>query len=248
MIPRKTPAELDKMRSAGRLVGRLLKALEARVAPGVSTEELDRFAADFIRSGGAEPTFLGYHGYPAAICTSINEVVVHGIPSPRRLAEGDIIGVDVGATLEGFVADAARTFAVGRISDEARRLMDVTLESLDLGLAQVRPGCRLQDIGAAVQGRVEAAGFTVVREFVGHGVGRKLHEPPQIPNYGRRGLGPKIMEGMTFAIEPMVNAGGHEVEVLSDGWTAVTKDRRLSAHFEDTVAALAGGPEILTRA
>ena len=247
MIPVKNASEIEKMRRVSKVVAGLLKALGERVRPGVSTLDLDQLANVYLRENGAVATFLGYHGYPASICTSVNEQVVHGIPSHRRLVEGDIIGIDVGATLDGFVGDAARTFAVGKVSEEALRLMQVTREALELGLAQVRPGNRLQDIGAAVQAHVEGAGYSIVRDFVGHGVGRKLHEEPQIPNYGRKGLGPKIQAGMTFAIEPMVNAGGFEIDVLADGWTAVTRDRRLSAHFEDTVLAGPGGPEILTR-
>ena len=235
------------MRAAGGLVGRLLVALASRVKPGVTTGELDAFSRGFIESEGAVPAFLGYHGYPASICASVNEQVVHGIPSSRILAEGDIIGVDVGAVLDGFVGDAARTFAVGRVGDEALRLMAATRAALNAGIAAARHNGHVQDIGAAVQARAEADGFSVVRDFVGHGIGRAMHEDPQIPNYGRRGLGPKLKAGMTLAIEPMVNAGGHEVDVQSDGWTVVTRDRRLSAHFEDTVIVTAGEPEIITR-
>jgi methionyl aminopeptidase len=246
-IPIKTPAELDSMRAAGRVVGLLLKAFYGQVRPGVSTQELDAFARGFIQDHGATPAFLGYHGYPASICASVNEQVVHGIPGERRLAEGDIIGVDVGAVLKGYVGDAARTYAVGKVSDEARRLLQVTMDSLDAGIAAARHNGHVQDIGAAVQATAEKAGYGVVRDFVGHGIGKKMHEPPQVPNYGQRGLGPKLKAGMTLAIEPMVNAGTHQVDVLKDGWTVVTRDKRLSAHFEDMVIITQGDPEILTR-
>jgi methionyl aminopeptidase len=246
-IPIKTPAELDKMRAAGRVVGLLLKALHGQVRPGVSTQELDDFARGFIQDHGATPAFLGYHGYPASICASVNEQVVHGIPGARRLAEGDIIGVDVGAVLNGYVGDAARTYPVGRVSDEAQRLLQATRDALDAGIAAARHNGHVQDIGAAVQALAEKAGYGVVRDFVGHGIGKKMHEPPQVPNYGQRGLGPKLKAGMTLAIEPMVNAGTHLVDVLQDGWTVVTRDKRLSAHFEDMVIITQGDPEILTR-
>ena len=247
MITIKSPEELVKMRAAGMVVARLLVELSSRVRPGVSTKELDDFARGFIEGQGAIPTFLGYSGFPASICTSVNEQVVHGIPGPRRLDEGDVIGVDVGATLDGFVGDAARTFAVGKISDEAKRLLQATRDSLDAGLAAARHNGHVQDIGAAVQQHAEKLHYGVVRDFVGHGIGRKLHEAPQIPNYGQRGLGPKIKAAMTFAIEPMVNLGRYEVETLKDGWTVVTRDGKLSAHFEDTIIVTDGAPEILTR-
>lgn len=243
----KTAPELVKMRAAGNLVGRLLVALSQRVKPGVSTGELDSFSRAFIEAEGAVPAFLGYHGYPASICASVNEQVVHGIPSKRALVEGDIVGIDVGAVLDGFVGDAARTFPVGTVSAEAQRLMQATRAALNAGIAAALNNGRVQDIGAAVQASAEGAGFSVVRDFVGHGIGRKMHEDPQVPNYGRRGLGAKLKAGMTLAIEPMVNAGGHEVDVLSDGWTVMTRDRRLSAHFEDTVIITEGEPEIITR-
>jgi methionyl aminopeptidase len=243
----KTAPELEKMRAAGGLVGRLLVELSKRVKPGVSTRELDVFSKGFIESQGGVPAFLGYHGYPASICASVNEVVVHGIPSDKVLVEGDIIGIDVGAVLDGFVGDAARTFAVGAVSEEATRLMKVTRECLNVGIAAARHNGHVQDIGAAVQAHAEAAGYSVVRDFVGHGIGRAMHEDPQVPNYGRRGLGPKLKAGMTLAIEPMINVGTHAVDVLSDGWTVMTRDRRLSAHFEDTVIITAGEPEIITR-
>lgn len=246
-IPIKTPAELEKMRAAGKVVGLLLKALYGQVRPGVSTAELDAFARGFIQDHGAVPAFLGYHGYPASICASVNEQVVHGIPGERRLADGDIIGVDVGAVLDGYVGDAARTYAVGKVTVEAQRLLQATMDALDAGIAAARHNGHVQDIGAAVQELAEKAGYGVVRDFVGHGIGKKMHEDPQVPNYGRRGLGPKLKAGMTLAIEPMVNLGTHQVDVLSDGWTVVTRDKRLSAHFEDMVIITQGDPEILTR-
>lgn len=247
-IPIKSAAELDKMRAAGALVGRLLVELRSRVKPGVTTSQLDAFSRSFIEGAGAIPAFLGYHGYPATICASVNEQVVHGIPSDRIvLNEGDIIGIDVGAVLNGYVGDSARTFAVGKVSKEALRLMDVTRGALDAGIAAARDNGHVQDIGAAVQAYAEGQGYSVVRDFVGHGIGRKMHEEPQVPNYGRRGLGPRMRAGMTLAIEPMVNAGGYAVDVQSDGWTVLTRDRSLSAHFEDTVIITAGEPENITR-
>jgi len=243
----KTAPELEKMRAANGVVGRLLVELASRVKPGVSTQALDDFSRGFIESQGAKPAFLGYHGYPASICASVNEQVVHGIPSDRILVEGDIVGIDVGAVLDGFVGDAARTFPVGKISGEAAKLLSVTREALNQGIAAARNNGHVQDIGAAVQAYAEAAGFSVVRDFVGHGIGRAMHEDPQVPNYGRRGLGPKLKSGMTLAIEPMVNAGSFAVDVLPDGWTVMTRDRRLSAHFEDTVIITEGEPEIITR-
>jgi methionyl aminopeptidase len=246
-IPIKTAEELVKMRAANRVVGLLLKELYGRVRPGVSTKDLDAFAEDFIRGHGATPAFLGYHGYPASICASVNDEVVHGIPGPKVLKEGDIIGVDVGAVLDGYVGDAARTYPVGGISPEARRLMDATRDALDAGIAAARNNGHVQDIGAAVQAVAEGKGYSVVRDFVGHGIGRKMHEPPQVPNYGQRGLGPKLKSGMCLAIEPMVNAGVKEVDVMADGWTVLTRDRRLSAHFEDTIIITDGEAEILTR-
>ncbi len=247
MIPIKSPEELVKMRAAGRIVGQLLVELSSRVKPGVSTKELDDFARGFIEGQGAIPTFLGYAGFPASICASVNEQVVHGIPGPRRLNEGDIVGVDVGATLNGYVGDAARTFAVGKIGDDLKKLLQVTRDSLDAGIAAAKHNGHVQDIGAAVQALAEGQRFGVVRDFVGHGIGRKMHEPPQIPNYGQRGLGPKIKAGMCFAIEPMVNAGTQDVQVQKDGWTVVTRDGKFSAHFEDTIIVTDGAPEILTR-
>jgi methionyl aminopeptidase len=243
----RSAAELEKMREAGRLVGEVLTELAARVAPGVSTAELDELAERMIVKAGGVPAFKGYHGYPATICSSINEEVIHGIPSRSRvLVEGDILSIDVGAQLNGYFGDSAITVAVGRISEEAATLLRVTEESLYKAIEVVRPGARVSDIGHAVQKHVEAYGFSVVREFVGHGIGERMHEEPQVPNYGDPGRGPRLAEGMVLAIEPMVNAGKPAVKVLSDGWTAVTKDKRLSAHFEHTVAVTAGEPWILT--
>ena len=235
------------MRAAGRLVGEVLTALAARVAPGVSTGELDTIAEQMIAHAGGTPAFKGYHGYPATICSSINEEVIHGIPSQRRrLEEGDVVSLDVGASLDGYYGDSAITVPVGRVSEEAARLLRVTEEALYKAVDAVRPGARVSDIGHAVQQHVEAHGFSVVREFVGHGIGQRMHEEPQVPNYGDAGRGPRLAEGMVLAIEPMVNAGKPAVKVLSDGWTAVTRDKSLSAHFEHTVAVTAEGAWILT--
>ena len=247
MIVCRSAAELERMREAGRLVGEVLTELSAAVGPGVNTAELDELAETRIRQAGATPAFKGYHGYPATICASINEEVIHGIPSGRRvLAEGDIISIDVGAALDGYYGDSAVTLPVGRVSEQAATLLRVTEESLYLAIERARPGCRVSDIGHAVQRHVEAFGLSVVREFVGHGIGVRMHEEPQVPNYGEPGHGPRLAEGMVLAIEPMVNAGKPAVKVLADGWTAVTRDTSLSAHFEHTVAVTAGEPWILT--
>ncbi len=247
MIICRSTAELEKMREAGRLVGEVLTELTARVAPGVTTAELDELAERRIRKAGAIPAFKGYHGYPATICASINEEVIHGIPSGRRiLNEGDVISIDVGASLDGYYGDSAVTLAVGQVSEQAATLLRVTEESLYKAIERVRPGRRISDIGHVVQQHVEAYGFSVVREFVGHGIGQRMHEEPQVPNYGEPGRGPRLAEGMVLAIEPMVNAGKPAVKVLADGWTAVTRDGSLSAHFEHTVAVTADGPWILT--
>jgi len=235
------------MREAGRLVGEVLTELAAAVAPGVSTADLDALAEKRIRQAGATPAFKGYHGYPATICASVNDEVIHGIPSGRRvLNEGDVISIDVGASLNGYYGDSAVTLPVGMISEKTATLLRVTEESLYKAIETARPGNRVSDIGHAVQKHVEAYGFSVVREFVGHGIGQKMHEEPQVPNYGQPGHGPRLAEGMVLAIEPMVNAGSPAVKVLADGWTAVTRDGSLSAHFEHTVAVTAGEPWILT--
>jgi len=243
----RSAAELERMREAGRLVGEVLTELAAHVAPGVTTAALDELAERRIRKAGATPAFKGYHGYPATICASINEEVIHGIPSGRRvLNEGDVISIDVGASLDGYFGDSAITLAVGQVTEEAATLLRVTDESLYKAIEAVKLGGRISDIGHAVQRHVEAYGFSVVREFVGHGIGQKMHEEPQVPNYGEPGRGPRLTEGMVLAIEPMVNAGKPAVKVLADGWTAVTRDGSLSAHFEHTVAVTADGPLILT--
>ena len=243
----KAPDEAVRLRAACRVVAEVLAELRAAVSPGVTTLELDALAEAGARRRGAEPAFKGYHGYPASLCASVNDEVVHGIPSAGRvLREGDVIGLDFGVVLDGFYGDAAITVAVGEVGDEARRLLEITSAALDAAVAEVRPDARVGDLGAAVQRCVEPAGFSVVRDFVGHGIGRKLHEPPQVPNYGAAGTGVRLRPGMVLAIEPMVNAGGPEVRTLDDGWTAVTADGSLSAHFEHTVAITEEGPEILT--
>ena len=246
MIVCRSQAEIDKLRRVNQLVARILAELRAMVAPGVTTADIDALAEARVREAGAEPAFKGYHGYPATICASVNEQVVHGIPSSRQLVEGDVISVDMGARLDGFFGDSAVTVAVGNVTPQASELLRVTQESLFHGIEAVKPGARVSDIGAAVQQHVERHGFSVVREFVGHGIGTSLHEEPQIANYGPGGRGPRLSEGMVLAIEPMVNAGKAAVKVLSDGWTAVTRDGSLSAHFEHTVVVTRHGCEILT--
>jgi len=242
----KSLAEIEKMRAANQLVARVLEDLAAMVAPGVSTADLDAAAEAKVRAAGAEPAFKGYRGYPATLCASVNEQVVHGIPSRRALAAGDIVSLDMGVRLNGYYGDSAVTVAVGPVSEEVTRLLRVTQEALQAGIAQVKVGGRISDIGHAIQRFVEGEGFSVVREFVGHGIGAALHEEPQIANYGEPGRGPRLAEGMTLAIEPMVNMGKPAVKVLADGWTAVTKDGSLSAHFEHTVAVTNNGPDVLT--
>jgi methionyl aminopeptidase len=245
----KSADDLSRMRDAGRVVRAVLDEVAAAAVAGVSTAELDRLAEARTFARGAVPAFKGYLGYPASICISVNEEVVHGIPSERRvLREGDVVGLDFGAILGGFHGDAAETVLVGRGSPEAARLVETTRAALGAGVAAARPGGRLGDIGAAVQRTAEAAGYSVVREFVGHGIGRKLHEPPQVPNFGEPGTGAWLRPGLVLAIEPMVNAGLPGVRTLEDGWTAVTEDGSLSAHFEHTVAITEAGPEVLTRA
>jgi methionyl aminopeptidase len=248
MIVCRSAAEIERLARVNALVAAVLSELKAMVMPGITTAELDELAERLFRDGGAEPAFKGYHGYPSTICASINEQVIHGIPSNRTLLDGDILSIDVGAKMDGYFGDSAVTVPVGTISPDAGRLLKITEESLYKGLAAVRSGGRVSDIGAAVQQHVEAAGFSVVREFVGHGVGTKLHEEPQVPNYGVRGRGPRLADGMVLAIEPMVNLGKPAVKVLGDGWTAVTKDGSLSAHFEHTVVVQGTGCRILTLA
>ena len=240
--------EVEQMAAAGRIVARVLDALGAIVTPGVTTAELDVAAERLIREAGAVPTFKGYHGFPASICVSVNDEVVHGIPGPRRLGPGDVVSCDVGATLEGYIGDGARTFALPPVTAESQRLLDVTEQALAAGIAAARPGGRVGDISAAVQSIVEGAGFSVVRRFCGHGVGTSMHEEPQVPNHGLAGHGPRLRAGMVIAIEPMVNAGGFEVRIARNGWTVSTVDGSLSAHFEHTVAVTEQGePRILTR-
>lgn len=246
----KSAAELDTMRGAGRIVARVLARMAEMAQPGTPLHELDSEAEAIIRDAGAVPLFKGYRGYPNTVCASINEQVVHGIPGARRLAEGDIVSIDVGAGLDGLAGDAARTLAVGRISDEARRLLAVCRAALDKGIEQVVADGRLSAVSRAIQTHAESNGYSVVRTYTGHGIGRSMHEEPQIPNFVSpvyRVHDPVLKAGMTLAIEPMVNIGTHRVKTLKDGWTVVTDDGSLSAHFEDTVAVTEGGPEILTR-
>ncbi|GBC78932.1 Methionine aminopeptidase 1 [bacterium HR09] len=242
----KTRAELAVMHKANALVQETLRMLADHVRPGVSTAELDRLAEDFILAKGAKPAFKGYHGYPATLCTSVNDVIVHGIPSERCiLKEGDIISLDCGVVVDGFYGDGAVTLPVGKISPEAQRLLQVTRECLELAVKEARPGRRLGDVSAAIQRHAEEAGFSVVREFVGHGIGRSLHEDPQVCNYGVPGTGPELRPGLVLAIEPMVNEGSPHVRVDADGWTARTEDGKLSAHFEYSVAVTENGPWVL---
>jgi methionyl aminopeptidase len=236
------------MRRAGAVVAQVLVEIAELVKPGATTADLDLFAQTRTKELGAKPAFKGYHGFPATLCVSVNEEVVHGIPSKKRiLKEGDIVGIDFGVILDGWFGDSARTFPVGKVAPEAEKLLEITEKSLYLGIEQARAGQHLFDIGHAVQNFVESHGYSVVREFVGHGIGKSLHEDPQVPNFGIRGKGMLLKPGMVLAIEPMINAGKPEVRVLSDGWTAVTVDKALSAHFEHTVAITEQGPEILTR-
>lgn len=248
MIALKSVDEIEAIARAGRILGALHRELAAHVQVGRTTAELDEIAESFIRShDGAEPAFKGLYGFPATLCTSINEEVVHGIPTrSRQLREGDIIAIDAGVKLDGWYADAARTHGVGRISEEAARLLAVTRAALDAGIERATVGSRLGDVGHAVQQVAEAAGFAVVRDLVGHGIGREPHEEPQVPNYGRPGRGVRLQEGMVFALEPMVNVGGVAVRTLPDRWTVVTSDGTLSAHFEETLAVTASGPRVLT--
>jgi methionyl aminopeptidase len=247
MIIGKSKKELEKMRAAGRVTGLVLQALKKLVTPGISTIEIDRAAEKMIRDAGGLPTFKGYHGFPYSICASVNEQVVHGFPSDYKLQEGDIFSIDCGVTLDGFVGDTATTVPVGKVDDAWLALVRVTEECLDLAIEQCRPGRHLGDIGAAVQEHAEARGYSVVRDYVGHGIGRRMHEDPQIPNYGKPGQGPKIKAGYVFAVEPMINLGTHYTKVLADGWTVVTLDGKPSAHVEHTIAITEDGPEVLTR-
>jgi len=247
MIILKSADEMAKMERAGRIVAEVLRELKEQVKPGVTTLDLDEIAEKGIRKRGGQPAFKGYRGFPATLCASVNNEIVHGIPSKRTLLEGDIIGLDLGAIVEGYYGDAAITVAVGGIRPEVQRLVAVTEESLYRGIEQMKSGNRLSDVSNAVQSHVEAAGFSVVKDFVGHGIGQSLHEEPQLPNFGKPGQGPRLRPGMVLAIEPMVNMGKDGVRVLSDHWTAVTEDGSLSAHFEHTVAITEAGPVILTK-
>ncbi len=243
----KSQDEIKRMADSCRIVAEVLDGIRKKIVPGVTTKDLDDYVESFILSRSAKPAFKGYRGYPASVCASVNEEVVHGIPSARKLENGDIISLDIGVFFNGFYGDAAVTLPIGSISAEAKRLLTVTEHSLQAGIEKAIVGNRLFDISSAVQQCVESEGFSVVRNFVGHGIGRNLHEEPQLPNFGKAGEGPRLVEGMTLAIEPMVNAGGWEVTVLDDGWTAVTRDRSLSAHFEHTVAITKNGYNVLTK-
>ncbi|MCK4176127.1 type I methionyl aminopeptidase [Aciditerrimonas ferrireducens] len=243
---RRRPEELAKMRRAGRVVAEMHEATRAAIRPGVTTAELDAVAREVLERRGARSNFLGYHGYPAVICTSPNEVIVHGIPGPRVLEEGDIVSIDCGAIVEGYHGDAAYTAPVGEVDEASRRLIEVTEASLWAGIDQLRPGNRLHEVGRAVQRVAEAAGFSVVREYVGHAIGTAMHEEPQVPNYWPGNPGPLLKTGMVFAVEPMVNAGGPGTVLLADGWSVVTADGSRSAHFEHTIAVTDDGPEVLT--
>ncbi|HAI21845.1 MAG TPA: type I methionyl aminopeptidase [Clostridiales bacterium UBA8153] len=246
MIILKSPEDLEIMREAGRIVARVLAQLARAARPGVATGQLDALAEEIIRSAGAEPSFKGYRGFPASICTSVNEQVVHGIPGARKLSRGDVLSIDVGVFYRGFHGDAAISLPIGMVAARGRRLLEVAEESLARAVAVVRPGGYVSDIGHAVQSYVESQGFAVVRDLVGHGIGQKMHESPQVPNFGTPGNGALLRPGMTLAIEPMVNSGGHQVRTLADGWTVVTADRSLSAHFEHTVAVTETGADVLT--
>lgn len=246
MITIKNAKQMGKMREACRISAMALKVAGEAIAPGVTTKEIDRKVFDYIKSEGATPNFLGYGGYPASVCVSINDQVIHGIPGKRRIEEGDIVSLDVGATKDGYNGDNAATFAAGKVSETAQRLMDTTRESLMEGIKQAVAGNRIGDIGNAVQTYAEARGFSVVRQYVGHGIGEDMHEAPDIPNYGSKGRGPRLIPGMTICIEPMINEGTYKVKSLADGWTVITLDGKLSAHFEHTIAITENGPEILT--
>ncbi len=247
MINIKTEPELELIRKSGEVLKETFSVLEKMIRPGVTTAELDAAAEDFMRSRGGIPAFKGYQGYPATICASINEEVVHGIPGTRSLEEGDIVGIDMGVVLEEFYSDATRTYPVGEISEDTARLIRVTSETLDRGIEQARAGNHLSDISHAIQKHAESHGYSIVRALVGHGIGRRMHEEPQIPNFGPPGKGPELQAGMVLAIEPMVNVGTHDVLTLEDKWTFVTVDGKLSCHFEDTVAVTDNGPRIMTR-
>lgn len=246
MIILKTKREIEVMRKAGRLVAQSHELVRKYIKPGVTTKELDQLVEEFLRSQNAIPTFKGYGGFPFSICASVNEEVVHGFPGDRKLVEGDIVSIDIGATFEGYVGDSAKTFYVGEVEDEKRRLVEATRQSFYEGIKFAKTSYRLSDISHAIQEYAESQGFSVVRDFVGHGVGKNMHESPQIPNFGKPGKGPRLQEGMVLAIEPMINAGAYHVKVLDNDWTVVTVDGRPSAHYEHTVAITDGEPELLT--
>lgn len=246
MIILKTRREIEIMRKSGRLVAQSHELVRKHIKPGVTTKELDQLVEDFLRSQNAIPTFKGYGGFPYSICASVNEEVVHGFPSDRKLKEGDIVSIDIGATFEGYVGDSAKTFLVGEVDDEKRRLVEATRQSFYEGIKFAKLSYRLSDISHAIQQYAEAQGFSVVRDYVGHGVGKDMHESPQIPNFGKPGKGPRLQEGMVLAIEPMINAGTYNVKVLGNDWTVVTVDGKPSAHYEHTVAITDGEPELLT--
>lgn len=247
MIELKTPSQIEKMKIAGRLTRQALELAGSLIAPGITTGEIDKAVHDFIISNGGIPSFLGYSGYPASVCLSVNEEVIHGIPGKRILREGDIVSVDVGAIVDGWHGDNAATFPVGKVSTEAADLMRVTKECLDIAISLVAPGVRLGDIGYAIQNHAESHGYGVVREFIGHGIGSEMHQGPDVPNYGKQGRGIRLEKGMTIAIEPMINLKGHEVRMLNDGWTVVTRSGSVSAHFENTIAVTENGAEVLTK-
>lgn len=244
----KSNRDIEIMRQAGKIAAGARSLARQMIEPGMTTKAINKEVFSFIRKSGAEPTFLGYGGYPASVCISVNEQVIHGIPGNRRIEEGDIVSIDVGATYKGYVGDCAGTFPCGKCSDEALRLIAVTRQSFFEGIKNARQGCRVQDISAAVQAYVESCGYSVVRDYVGHGVGTRMHEEPEVPNFGRPGHGPRLVRGMTIAVEPMINAGDWQVRVLQDGWTVVTADGKLSAHYENSILITDGEPEILTMA
>lgn len=246
MITLKSAREIELMRRAGKITAAARALAGEMVKPGVTTREIDKAVYQFIKSQGAEPSFLDYNGYPASVCVSVNDEIIHGIPGKRVLQEGDIVSVDVGAYIGGFHGDCAATYACGKISEEAQRLIDVTRQSFFEGIKNAREGCRISDIGHAVQEYVESNGFSVVREYVGHGVGRQMHEAPEVPNYGAPGHGPKLLRGMTIAVEPMVNMGTAAIRQMPDGWTVKTADGKYAAHYENTLLITSGEPELLT--
>lgn len=246
MIIIKNDNEVSLMRKAGKIVGETLLLLENEIKPGITTAELDKIAEEFITKHGAKPSFKGLYGFPSSLCISVNEQVIHGIPGEYMLKDGDIVSIDCGACIDGFHGDAARTFPVGNISSDAQKLIDITKESFFKGIEYAKVGNKLGDVSHEIQSYVEAAGFSVVRDFVGHGIGANVHEDPNVPNFGKTGIGPDLVKGMVLAIEPMVNIGNHKVKTLRNGWTVVTRDSSLSAHYENTVAILSDGPEILT--